>query len=253
MFGRSNPATTTRGSREPEQRDDVVPHLRRRGRGERGHGRPPGQAVTPPAGSGGVLEAAVVRPEVVAPLRHAVRFVDDEPRDRHVAQGADEVRRGEALRRDVQQPARRPHAPSVDLAACVRRQHRVERRGPETATVQLVHLILHQRDERRHDERRPGQQQRRQLKAERLAGAGRHHRQQIVAVENSLDELLLSVAESAVAEKPVKRSDEVPHELPLYFLTDRRRQSSSAVFRTRGTRRVWSFFNAGIAANRRGS
>ncbi len=51
-----------------------------------------------------VGEAEVVRAKVVPPLRDAMRLVDDEQPDPRALHRLDERRRGEALRRDVQQP-----------------------------------------------------------------------------------------------------------------------------------------------------
>ena len=82
---------------QPEPRDDVGRDLRR-GRRRRGDDRLRAEPAR------GVGEPEVVGPEVVAPLRDAVRLVDDEQADPGRAQLLDEPRRGEALRRDVEQP-----------------------------------------------------------------------------------------------------------------------------------------------------
>ena len=110
-FGRSNPVATRTGSRSPSRRHDVVGH-----RGRRGRGRAPAIASrAEPAG--GVGEAEVVGPEVVPPLRDAVRLVDHEQPDLGVPDALQEPGRGEPLRRDVQQP----HLPG-DRAARSRRR-----------------------------------------------------------------------------------------------------------------------------------
>ena len=104
-FGRSNPVATRTGSRSPSRRDDVGRHLRRRGR-RRGDDR------LRPQPARRVGEPEVVGPEVVAPLRDAVRLVDHEQPDLRAAQALEEAGRGEALGRDVEQPhvAARPRA-----------------------------------------------------------------------------------------------------------------------------------------------
>ena len=56
-----------------------------------------------------------------------------------------------------------------DFATRVRREHRVERAGRYRTALELVDLILHQRDERRDDERRAWEEKRRQLIAERFS------------------------------------------------------------------------------------
>ena len=121
--------------------------LRRRGRGRRDD-----RLRAEPAR--GVGEAEVVGTEVVAPLRDAVRLVDDEQPDRHLAQRLEEARRGEALGRDVEQP---------QLAGARALQHRAvlvgvalgvdERDASRRAPLQRLDLVLHQRDERRDDDR----------------------------------------------------------------------------------------------------
>ena len=65
----------------------------------------------------------------------------------------------------------------------------------DAALAQLVALVLHQRDQRRDDERRSRQQQGRKLVAERLAGAGRHHRQGRLARHHVGDRRVLSFAQ----------------------------------------------------------
>ena len=54
-----------------------------------------------------------------------------------------------------------------------------------------IHLVLHQRDERRDDDRQPRSRQRGQLEAERLAAAGRQQREDILARQRVADDLLL--------------------------------------------------------------
>ena len=96
-FGRSNPVATRTGSRSPSRVTMSRRHLRRRGGGRR-HDR------LRPEPARRVGEPEVVRPEVVPPLGHAVRLVDHEQADVGAAQALEEAGRGEALRRDVEQP-----------------------------------------------------------------------------------------------------------------------------------------------------
>ena len=62
-------------------------------------------------------------------------------------------------------------------------------------------LILHERDQRRDDERDARGEQRRQLVAERLARAGRHHREHVAAGQDRLDGLALPRPELGEAEQ----------------------------------------------------
>jgi hypothetical protein len=78
------------GVSEPERVDDVVQHVGGGGRSEREDRRPPEPLR-------GVAETEVGRAEVVAPLRHAVRLVDDEQRGAAGGQRVEELRVLQAL------------------------------------------------------------------------------------------------------------------------------------------------------------
>ena len=159
-----------------------------------------------------VLEAseqAVLGPEVVSPLADAVRLVDgDEPH----ADAADPLAEALAavadqpLGRDVQQPARAAAHHRHRRAALLWRLRAVQARGGHAARHQAVDLVLHQRDERRDDQRQPRARraivdQRRRLEAERLAAAGRQHQHAVAALEDRVDRLALPRPE--LAEAPV--------------------------------------------------
>ena len=66
--------------------------------------------------------------------------------------------------------------------------------------LERIHLILHQRDQRRHHDADTVAQQGRNLVAQRLAAAGRHQHQCIAARHNVLDDGLLRAAKRGVAE-----------------------------------------------------
>ena len=98
------------------------------------------------------LELAILGPEVVAPLRDAVRLVDGkqcnvvarEKRQRAVLQ--------QPLRRDVQEIEIAGREAPLDFVLLAAIQRRVQKRGTDAGFLQGVDLILHQRDERRHDD-----------------------------------------------------------------------------------------------------
>ena len=178
---------------DPEARADVGDDRRRRGRGQREHAL--GAELACARG-----ELQVVGPEVVAPLRDAVRLVDREQRDLRLAELREEALVVEALRRDVEQ-LETPVAQAVgDGAHLVRVEARVEPRRVDALAREEVDLILHQRDQRRDDDRHAVEQQRGQLVAEALARAGREDRERGAAGEQRLDDLLLAGAELCVAE-----------------------------------------------------
>ena len=66
--------------------------------------------------------------------------------------------------------------------------------------LQRVDLVLHQRDQRRDDQRQVIADQRRQLVAERLAGACRHHDERVATVDRGLHCSLLTGPEGGEPE-----------------------------------------------------
>ena len=154
---------------QPQARDDVRRDLRRR-RGGRGHERLRAQPARR------VGQAEVVRAEVVAPLRDAVRLVDDEqpdvrglaaPRRSPATRSARARCRAGAPRR--RRPARSDGAvgPGVLLG--------VDHGGaPRGDALEPLDLVLHQGHERRDHHREVVAHQRRQLVAQRLARARGH-------------------------------------------------------------------------------
>ena len=182
-FGRSKPGRHAHRVAQAEPRDDVVRDLRRGGRGRRDD-----RLRAEPAR--GIGEPEVVRPEVVAPLRDAVRLVDDEQPDPRLPDPLQEAGRGEALRRHVEQPRAARHGALDGRAVGGRVLLRVdERHHARRGALERLDLVLHQRDERRDDQRQVGAHQRRQLVAERLARAGGHHDQHVAPGERGLDRL----------------------------------------------------------------
>jgi hypothetical protein len=128
-----------------------------------------------------------------------VRLVDREQRDFRLAKLCKEALVVEAFRRDVQQ-LQAPVAQSVgDGARLIRVEARVEPRRVDALAREQVDLILHQRDQRRHDDRHAVEHQRRQLVAEALPAAGRKDGQRGAAGEQRLDDLLLAGSELCVA------------------------------------------------------
>ena len=84
--------------------------------------------------------------------------------------------------------------------------------GGNLALRKALHLILHQRNERRHDERESRQQRGRQLIAERFPLAGRHDRQRIPTGQHRPDHVLLTRSKRGKPELFCQLSSEVVHE-----------------------------------------
>jgi hypothetical protein len=78
----------------------------------------------------------------------------------------------------------------------------VERGRPDALAVQLVHLVFHEGDERRDDERQARQDHGGELITERLSGARRHDGENVPAGEHRAHELFLSRPEGRVPEEP---------------------------------------------------
>ena len=101
----------------------------------------------------------------------------------------------QSLGRHIEQPERAVAQAGGDAAALVGVGGGIERSGGNAERVELGDLVAHQRDQRRDDQRERMPRQRRKLIAQRLARAGRHHRQHVLAGERGGDDLLLAGAE----------------------------------------------------------
>ena len=193
---------------KPQAPGDIPRDLWRRG-GRRGEDR------LRPKPAGGVGQTEVVGPEVMPPLRHAVRLVDDEQPDVDVAHRLEEAGGREALRRDVQQ-AHLPSRGGGDRPAvrgCVLLG--VDQRGAGGRDpLQRLHLVLHQRDQRRDDDRQVAAHERRELVAERLPGAGRHDHEHVAAGQRGGDGLGLAGPEVLESEVLLQRSPGGIHRPP---------------------------------------
>ena len=118
---------------------------------------------------------------------------------------------GEALRRGIEE-AHAPVAHRIDHAAVlVRIVGGVEAAGLDAEMAQGRHLVAHERDERRDHEGEPLAGERRQLVAERLAGAGRHDGEHVLAGQHRAHDLLLSFAEGGEAEDVVENLGGIDH------------------------------------------
>ena len=199
MLGRSKPVTKQGACDEAEAGAHVVAGLGVGG-GRAGDDRHAGKQVAQPP------EVDVLGAKVVAPLRHAVRFVDGEQGD---GGGALAVEPAQALEEAVGHEPLGGHVEQVELAAVQAAEHAarfvgVERRvvegGPHAGGEQGVDLVLHEADQRRDDDAHAGPHDGRDLEAERLAAAGGHEHEGVAAVDQVLDDLLLVGAELAKAE-----------------------------------------------------
>ena len=133
------------------------------------------------------------------PLRDAVRLVDHEQADPGLPDPLEEARATRTARARRRAAARAPGHGAVERRAVRRRVLlRVDERDRAGRdALQRLDLVLHQRHERRDDEREVGAHQRGQLVAERLARAGRHHDEHVAPGDRGVDRLALARAGSA--------------------------------------------------------
>ena len=180
---------------QPELRDDVAAHAAGGRRRERVDARLRQQRAN-------LAEPAVLGPEVMSPLADAVRFVHGdeahadlgEPAHEAIAAIADEPFGGHV------QESRLAVAHALHHGALLLLVERAVVAGRRHAVgVEAVHLVLHERDERRHHHGQTGAQQRGGLEAQRLATAGRHHEQRVAAREDRVHHLALVRPELRVA------------------------------------------------------
>ena len=217
---------------QPELRHDVAAHAAGRGRGE-------GMDAGLRQQRAHLAEPAVLRAEVVPPLADAVRLVDGDEAHAHLRQPAHEAVAAvadQALGRHVQQARVSLAHGAHDVALLVLVEGAVVAGGRHAVGVQAVHLVLHQRDERRNDHRQPRLEQRRRLEAERLAAARRHHEQRVAAGEDRVHDLALVRPELRVAPVPGEDVFEGGRKAAMVELTRRRSYQAGAWHRSWLTR-----------------
>ena len=186
---------------QPQLRDDIAPHAFGGGRRE-GVERHAGKILAQPS------ELAILRAEIMAPLADAVRFVDRDERQVRLLQHPPQRQAplaDDPLGRHVQQPAPPLAHAREHLVALVRQQRAVQERRRDPVDAQAVDLILHQRDERRHDEAEPVGRDRRRLEAQRLAATGREHDDAVARLQNRVHRLALERTEFRKAPDAVER------------------------------------------------
>ena len=132
-------------------------------------------------------DAAVLRTEIVPPLRNTVRLVDGVERNLDLAQKRHVVLFGERLRSEVEQLG----PPLQHIVAHLRDSALVQGRVQEVSDSRIVrigahgiHLIFHQGDQRRYDDRHAVHQQGGQLVTQGLAAAGRHQHERIFSTQH---------------------------------------------------------------------
>jgi hypothetical protein len=120
-----------------------------------------------------------------------------------------ELRLQQALGRQVQQLVFASMQARDARLSLARIDAGIDRSGGNPIRLQQADLILHERDQRRDDDRHAFLQERRQLKAQRFAAAGRHDREHVAARERVQHDRFLAGAEAIEAEALLQRRGQV--------------------------------------------
>ncbi len=176
---------------QPQRAKDVVAGAGVGGRRHRDAGR-----VREPLGQ--QAQIAIVGAEVVAPLRHAVGFVDGDQAQRQFGQAIHHGPRRQTFRRDVQQvqftgPRGRPNGRTL-----VQRHPRIQPGRRHALLFQRLDLIGHQGDQGRDHQPQAGPQYGGDLITDALSAAGRQDGQHIAAGQDLFDHLTLQPPEIGV-------------------------------------------------------
>jgi hypothetical protein len=174
----------------PEPLDDLPAHGRRPGRRHREHRRTPEPLDD-------LTEHQVVRAEVVAPARDAVRLVDGDQGDPGLAQPVDDLVLGELLGREEDVAGRSGGDGLPRLLELPVRPGGVDRHGAGRVRVVLDadDLVLLQGHEGGDHDDGAVECECGDLVDRGLAGAGRHEGEGVAAVEDGVDHALLGLAE----------------------------------------------------------
>ena len=141
----------------------------------------------------------------MTPLTHTVRFVHDEQAHGAREQPVEELAVLEAFRSEIENLPFAVEHLSRRLARFTRREMRVHRERRHAMRLELVLLVLHQRDERTHDDREAGQQQSGKLIDDGLATSGGHHDERVATAEHRAYRLPLTTAKICMPEALAKR------------------------------------------------
>src|SRR3984893_906598 len=156
-------------------------------------------------------EAEIFGPEIGPPLRDAMGLVNGENVGSRLAKKGGRIRTREALRRDVEEAITAALQARLDCRIVFAAVRRVQRGGGNSTGLQLLHLIAHQRDQRRDDDGEPRAHDRGQLIAKRFARSRRHDRENIFPREHRFENFLLAWPEAGKAENAFQRLFRLVH------------------------------------------
>ena len=155
------------------------------------------------------LEVSVVGPEVVSPLGDAVGLVDRDEADGYGIEERHEAGHRQAFGRDIEDLDSPHERGRVDTADLRRWQAAVYERRGNAIRSEGVHLVLHERDERRDHERQPVEAQSGQLVAQRLAAARWHQHQAVVLAQHVTHNLFLQRQEGLIPKMGLQQVEDL--------------------------------------------
>ncbi len=193
---------------QTQSMDNVLAHIIGSGGGERDGGRT-AEPLTHFA------ELCIFRPKIVPPLADAVCLIDREQSRLEFFHQRLKPTCKKSLGGDVEQ-ARVTVVQFRKRLPRLRRRHGAgEHNRRQTAIAKLHHLVFHQADQRRDDDREPALNHRRQLIAETLSRAGGHDAQHIFSAQNVFNDLALCGAEVVKPKEGLELLAEVGHRVRL--------------------------------------
>ena len=199
---------------EVETQLDVLDHFRRGSGGERQHGDLREYLAD-------LRDFEVWRTEIITPLRNAMRLVHGNHGDGHTLEIDLEMVRLKTFRRNVQKAVFRIEKDIVDGGLYFALPHSgIDGTGLDAAGAQMLHLVLHQRNERGNHDAEAALDERRHLKADGLAAARGKQRQCVAVLQNRKDNVLLQRPEAVVPPIPLQRLATAPPQslTPLWII-----------------------------------
>ena len=145
-------------------------------------------------------ESQVGGAEIMAPLRDTMRLVHHEELGFGLGEDAAEGRIDEALRGDIGEFVLALADGAQRLAQLAVGERGIDHRHFDAEGAQFLHLILHQRDQRRDHHRRAAERDRRQLVGEAFATAGGQDCEHIAPRQHGPQHLGLAGPETPDAE-----------------------------------------------------
>ena len=140
----------------------------------------------------------IIRTEIISPLRDAMSLIHDNETDIHLLKVISEKPGSEPLGRNIQEleiTIRRIIESQLHLAP----PHTgIDTKSLDTPVIQILHLVLHQGDERSDHDSNTFPHKGRHLETHGLASSGRQYRKHIPAIQSGKDNILLLRTEGVV-------------------------------------------------------